>query len=104
VSFCPGIPASVRAVLSQAADEQASRPTRSVVISHPEKNATNASSSLATRASRTILPASSTTQIAVSEVQFPERSSLLECARQCRPDSATMRLAPGILWHLIALR
>ena len=61
-----GMPASVSPACSQAVSEQASSPTRSIVIPHAPKKATSASGSLAARASRTIFPASSTTQIVVS--------------------------------------
>jgi hypothetical protein len=61
-----GRPASVSPACSQAVSEQASRPTRSIVIPHAVKKAANASGSLAARASRMMRPVSSTTQMAVS--------------------------------------
>ena len=61
-----GIPAAESPCCSQAVNEHASRPTRSILIPDALKNATSASGSLDTRASRTIWPASSTMQIAVS--------------------------------------
>ena len=61
-----GSPAADSPGCSQAVSEHASRPTRSIFIPHAPKNATSASGSLATRASRTMRPASSTMQIAVS--------------------------------------
>jgi hypothetical protein len=61
-----GMPASVSPPCSQAVSEQASSPTRSIFIPHASKNATSTSGSLAARASRTIIPASSTMQMVVS--------------------------------------
>jgi hypothetical protein len=60
------IPASVSPRCSHAVSEHASRPTRRITSPLALKNATSASGSLAARASRTIRPASSTMQIAVS--------------------------------------
>jgi hypothetical protein len=61
-----GMPTSVSPPCSHAVSEQASRPTRSIFIPHASKNATSISGSLAARASRTIIPASSTMQMVVS--------------------------------------
>src|SRR3954452_10896596 len=61
-----GRPAAVSPSYSQAASEHASSPTRSGASPRPWRNATSASGSLGTRASRTIRPSSSTTHTVAS--------------------------------------
>jgi hypothetical protein len=61
-----GRPASLSSSCSQAVSEQASRPRRSRARPSPRRTVTSASGSLADRASLTMRPVSSTTQMAVS--------------------------------------
>src|SRR4051794_14213800 len=86
---CPPQPRKVReshasgeGSYSQALSEHASRPTRSSASPRPRRNATSASGSLATRASLTIRPSSSTTQMAVSS---SDTSSPAKCFTAAPP-------------------